>query len=196
MTLNMMKSLTDIELVERLKVNDTKAFEELVERYKKMGFSLAYNMSGSVEDAQDISQEAFVIVHSQIHKFRGESSFKTWFYRIIVNLCRGHYRKNRFASFISINFFTKEGDEKTIDAVAETTPENELSTKQLGSAIKNAVKNLPVKQQEVFVMKHFNGMKISEISEVLGCAEGTVKSHLFRAVKKLQEKLKGFYNAV
>jgi RNA polymerase sigma-70 factor (ECF subfamily) len=130
--------ITEKDIIQRLKAGDHEAFGWLVERYKKMGFSLVYNMLGSVEDAEDISQEAFAIVYSEIKKFRGESSFKTWFYRIIVNLCRRHYRKNRFASFISLNFFTKEGEEKTIDAAAETTPEDELSTKQLGSAIKKA----------------------------------------------------------
>ena len=184
--------VTDEELVDRCKAGEETAFNELIERHKKMAFSLAYNMLGNIEDARDISQEAFAVVYLRIRDFRGESSFKTWFYRIIINLCRRHYRKNNIASIIPLHFFTKEGKEETIDIKTEINPETEMSTKQLNSAIMDAVKDLPMKQREVFVMKHLKGMKISEISEVLGCAEGTVKAHLFRAVQKLQERLRGF----
>ena len=184
--------VTDEELVDRCKAGEETAFNELIERHKKMAFSLAYNMLANIEDARDISQEAFAVVYSQIKKFRGDCSFKTWFYRIIINFCRRHYRKNNTASIIPLHFFTKEGKEETIDIKTEINPETEMSTKQLNSAIMDAVKDLPMKQREVFVMKHLKGMKISEISEVLGCAEGTVKSHLFRAIQKLQERLRGF----
>jgi RNA polymerase sigma-70 factor (ECF subfamily) len=184
----------DIELVDRIKAGDEGAFNELIERYKRMGFSLAYNMTGSVEDAEDISQEAFAIVYAQVSKFRGESSFKTWFYRIVLNLCRRDYRKKRLASLISLNFIDREGEEREMEITVENNPETELSSRQIGRSIISAVRRLPLKQREVFVMKHFRGMKIKEISEVMECAEGTVKAHLFRAVKALQGRLKGIYN--
>ncbi|MBI4686786.1 MAG: RNA polymerase sigma factor [Nitrospirae bacterium] len=187
-----MAYISDEEIVRRLKAGDDDAFNELIERHKKMGFSLAYNMLGSIEDAEDISQEAFAIAYTEIGKFRQESSFKTWLYRIIINLCRKHYRKNKLMSFIPLYFHNKEGEEQEMDIKAEATPEDELSSKQLGSAIMKAVRRLPMKQKEVFVMKHIKGMKISEIAEILGSAEGTVKSHLFRAVNELQKKLRGF----
>jgi RNA polymerase sigma-70 factor (ECF subfamily) len=183
---------TDKELINRFKLNDENAFNELIDRHKKMAFSLAYNMTGSIEDAEDISQEAFAIVYTQIAKFRGQSSFKTWFYRIVLNLCRRHYRKNQLISIIPLHFFDKEGEEREIDVKVESTPESELSAKQIGKSIMTAITKLPIKQREVFVMKHLKGMKISEISEILGCAEGTVKTHLFRAIQKLQERLRDF----
>ncbi|MBI5025914.1 MAG: RNA polymerase sigma factor [Nitrospirae bacterium] len=186
--------LTDEDLIKGLKAGDAEAFNELVERYKRMGFSLAYNMVGSIEDAEDVSQEAFAIVYTKIKGFRGDCSFKTWFYRIIINLCRKHYRKNKFASIISLNIFPDTDEEKTIEIKAKDNVERELLSRQLNSAITAAVRKLPAKQREVFVMKHLRGMKIHEISEVLNCAEGTVKAHLFRAVKGLQKRLKGFYN--
>lgn len=189
---NTYHQLTDEELVKRLKSNDENAFNELIERYKKMAFSLAYNMTGNIEDAEDISQEAFAIVYTQIAKFREESSFKTWFYKIVLNLCRKHYRKNQITSIIPLHFFGKEGEEKEIDIKVESTPESELSAKQIGKSIMTAITKLPIKQREVFVMKHLKGMKISEIAGILGCAEGTVKAHLFRAIQKLQERLRGF----
>lgn len=184
--------LADEELVNRFKLNDENAFNELIDRHKKMAFSLAYNMTGSIEDAEDISQEAFAIVYAQIAKFRGESSFKTWFYRIVLNLCRRYYRKNQLISIIPLHFLDKEREEKEIDIKVDSTPESELSAKQIGKSIMTAITKLPIKQREVFVMKHLKGMKISEIAEILGCAEGTVKTHLFRAIQNLQERLKGF----
>ncbi len=187
-----MAYLSDEEIVSRLKAGDDYAFNELIERYKKMGFSLAYNMLGVIEDAEDISQEAFAIVYTEIKKFRQESSFKTWFYRIVINLCRRHYRKNKLISLIPLYSHNKEGEEQELEIKAGATPEDEFSNKQLGSAIMKAVRGLPMKQREVFVMKHIKGMKITEIAEILGSAEGTIKSHLFRAVNELQKKLRGF----
>jgi len=184
--------ITDEELVEKIKSGDKRAFDEIVERYKKMGFSLAYNLTGSIEDAEDISQEAFAIVYTQIKKFRGESSFKTWFYRIVLNLCKRHHRKKQLVSMIPLYFFNKEGEEEVIELMGGSNPESELSARQVGRAIKEAVSQLSFKQREIFIMKHLKGMKISEISRILGCSEGTVKTHLFRAIRELQDKLKGF----
>lgn len=186
--------ITDKEIVERVKSRDNIAFNELVGRYKRMGFSLAYNMTGSIEDAEDISQEAFGIVYTQIKRFRGDCSFKTWFYKIVLNLCRKHYRKKKLASIIPLHFLNREGKEEDIDIKIESNPESELAAKQTGKSIIAAILGLPKKQREIFVMKHLKGMKISEISEILGCAEGTVKTHLFRAVRELQRKLRSFYN--
>ncbi len=186
---------TDEELVRRIKSSDDAAFNVLIERYKKMGFSLAHHMTGSIEDAEDISQDAFVIVYEQIAKFRGESSFKTWFYKIVLNLCRRHYKKNRLASVFSIHsLFHKEGEEKEMSIPVESNPESELLTKQMGGSIMAAITKLSAKQREVFVMKHIKGLKISEIAEIMGCAEGTIKVHLFRAIRELQKTLKGVYH--
>lgn len=148
-------------------------------------------MTGNPEDAEDISQEAFVIVYSKINTFREESSFKTWFFKIILNLCRRYYRRKKLRSLISFDIINKHGDDQLEKAGTETDPERELSSRQTGRAIFSALRKLPAKQREVFTMKHLRGMKINEISEVLDCKEGTVKSHLFRAVKKLQESLGG-----
>ncbi|MDI6800945.1 MAG: RNA polymerase sigma factor [Thermodesulfovibrionales bacterium] len=189
--MNANTALSDEELIKKIKERDETAFGELVNRYKRLGLSLAHSMTGNMQDAEDISQEAFAIVYTEIAKFRGESSFKTWFYKIVLNLCRAHNRKTRLASLIPLHFINKEGEEEAIEIKGGTNPEKEFSDKQKGSAIANAVKRLPIKQREAFVMKHLRGLKISEISEIMGCAEGTVKVHLFRAVRDLQKKLKG-----
>ncbi|HHT9120061.1 MAG TPA: RNA polymerase sigma factor, partial [Candidatus Hypogeohydataceae bacterium YC41] len=172
-------------LINRLKEGDKEAFEELVERYKEKCFALAYRFLGNPEDARDISQEAFAQVYLHIKDFRSESTFKTWFFKIIINLCRRQWQKR---SVQSLDLYI----DKEIDPLAQDDVELEVEQKELKRAIEGAVRRLPTKQREVFIMKHMEGMKISEISEVLNCAEGTVKMHLFRAVRALQEKLKGW----
>lgn len=178
----------DSVLVERVKGGDERAFEELVERYKGMGFSLAYRLLGNPEDARDVSQEAFAQVYLHIKGFRGESTLKTWFFRIIVNLCRRHGLARQRRPMQSLDpYIEKETGPHALEDV-----EAEVRQKELGLVIEEAIRGLPTKQREVFIMKHMEGMKISEISEVLNCAEGTVKIHLFRAVRTLQERLKGW----
>lgn len=175
-------------LIERIKEGDERAFEELVNRYKGMGFSLAYRFLGNPEDARDISQEAFARVYLHIRDFRGESTFKTWFFRIIINLCRRSISGRQRKTVQSLDLYM----EKETDPQAREDVEEEVRRKELRVAIEEAVRRLPAKQREVFIMKHMEGMKVSEISEVLNCAEGTVKIHLFRAVRALQERLKGW----
>jgi RNA polymerase sigma-70 factor (ECF subfamily) len=172
-------------LIERIKEGEEGAFEELVERYKGMAFSLAYRFLGNPEDARDVSQEAFAQVYLHIKDFRGESTFKTWFFKIILNLCRRQRQKKTMYSLEP--YLEKEMEPQAQEDVAE-----EVKRKELGVAIEEAIRALPTRQREVFIMKHLEGMKLSEIGEVLDCAEGTVKIHLFRAVRALQEKLKGW----
>ncbi|MCP3676500.1 MAG: RNA polymerase sigma factor [Deltaproteobacteria bacterium] len=188
------KPLTDEDLAELVKSGDESAFTKLIERYRTLAFSLAYNMTGNIAEGEDISQEAFTILYTKVGAFRGESSFKTWFYRVVINLCRRHYRRSRIVRFTSLSFLTKEGEEREMDIKVESTPENEASVNQAGASIDSAVKKPSIKQREVFILKHMKGLKISEIADVLGCSDGTVKTHLFRAVRALQQELKGVYD--
>ncbi|HHT9117118.1 MAG TPA: RNA polymerase sigma factor [Candidatus Hypogeohydataceae bacterium YC38] len=173
------------DLIKRIQEGDEEAFTELVERYKEMGFSLAYHFLGNPEDARDVSQEAFAQVYLKIKDFRGESSFKTWFFTIILNLCRKQRRRRASPATLSDSNLEEE-----LGLQAQKDVEEEVERAELGVAIEKALKELSSKQREVFIMKHMEGMKISEISGVLNCAEGTVKIHLFRAVRALQERLK------
>ncbi len=175
-------------LIERIKEGDERAFEALVDRYKVMGFSLAYRFLGNPEDARDVSQEAFAQVYLHIKDFRGESTFKTWLFSIVINLCRRHIYGRQKKAMQSLDLYV----EKELEPMAREDVEDTVRQKELKMAIEEAVRGLPAKQREVFIMKHMEGMKLSEISKVLNCAEGTVKIHLFRAVRALQEKLKGW----
>jgi|Deesub1362A_J573_1020465.scaffolds.fasta_scaffold13155_2 RNA polymerase sigma-70 factor (ECF subfamily) len=187
--MNKDRDIPDEQLIERSCCGDRASFNLLFERYRKMVFSLAYNLTGNINDAEDITQDTFVNLYKNLHKFRGESSFKTWFYRIVINQVRSHHRKTRFMLFTSI-LTSKEGKEMEIKITDNKTPEEELHNRELQKILKHAILALPLKQREVFIMKHIKGLKIKEIAHILNSSEGTVKANLFKAVRNLQSKIK------
>jgi RNA polymerase sigma-70 factor (ECF subfamily) len=191
--------LKDEELVARAQKDDQGAIEEFVSRYQKKAYAIAYHMcSGDSEEAQDLTQEAFLRVFRNIKKFRGDSSFYTWFYRIVVNTCLdGRRRRRRWERILSLwrpgqreEETSKEILEKQPDMGEGNNPMTVLSAKQLTREIRKALMSLPERQRVVFQLKVFQGMSIREIAQVMGSAEGTVKSHLFRATHSLRTVLK------
>jgi len=196
---------SDEFLIERFKNNDADVFSELVNRYKKRAYYLAYNMLSNETDAEDVSQEAFLRVYKNIGSFRGTSSFRTWFYTIIVNLCRSHLRHRYLVSRFSFHFKEKDemsdDPEKTIEtSVGDThwqsNPVKTTVNQELTKSINTAVDSLPPRQKEIFVLKHYQGLKIKEIAAILKCAEGTVKANLFKAINNLKEKLRDYKEEV
>ncbi|MFQ6079238.1 MAG: RNA polymerase sigma factor [Thermodesulfobacteriota bacterium] len=191
--------LKDEELVVRARKSDQWATEEFVKRYQQKAYAIAYHMcSGDSEEAQDLVQEAFLRVFRKIKKFRGDSSFYTWFYRIVVNTCLDGRRRRRRGERIFSLWRPGEREEKPSKEVFEEQPDmgegnnpmTVLSGKQLIQEIRKALTSLPEKQRVIFQLKVFQGMSIREIALVMGSAEGTVKSHLFRATHSLRTALK------
>ena len=191
--------LKDEELVPRAQKDDQWAIEEFVSRYQQKAYAIAYHMcSGDSEEAQDLTQEAFLKVFRNIKKFRGDSSFYTWFYRIVLNTCLdGRRRRRRWERIFSLwrpgqreEETSKEVLEKQPDMGEGNNPMMVLSGKQLTREIRKTLMSLPERQRVVFQLKVFQEMSIREIAQVMGSAEGTVKSHLFRATHSLRTALK------
>jgi len=189
----------DEELVARAQNKDRGAAEELIIRYQQKAYAIVYQMCfGNSEEAQDITQEAFLKVIKNIKKFRGNSSFYTWFYRIVVNTCLdGIRRRRRRERVFSLwrggqqkGAQSKDVFEEQPDPAHYTNPLTVLSGKQLTRELQEALMSLPDKQRTVFQLKVLHEMSIREIAEVMGSAEGTVKSHLFRATHFLRKSLK------
>ncbi len=192
-------TLRDEELVARIKEGEDWATEELVNRYQQKTYAIAYNMcSEDGEEARDLSQEAFLRAFRSLGKFRGDSSFYTWFYRIVVNVCLDSRRRSRRWKLIFSPWRQAqkgkgspgEVPEEQPDMREDINPVSALSGKQFAKEIKKSLKALPERQRLVFQLKVLHGMSIREIAQVIGTAEGTVKSHLFRATRFLREDLK------
>jgi RNA polymerase sigma-70 factor (ECF subfamily) len=184
----------DEVLIKRIKEGNSDAFDTIIRRYMKKAYSIAYDLIGNHQEAEDISQEAFIKVYTNINKFEQKSSFSTWLYRIIVNLCHDYRRRNLILSKLII--FPKKIDSEEQVELKDTRLKSDIVeqviNKELNEAIKKAVDNLPKMQKTVFVLKNFHHLKIYEIAKILNCKEGTVKCHLFRAIQNLKKKLEGY----
>lgn len=186
-------SLEDDRLVVFAKGGARWAMEELVRRYRDKAFAVAYHLcSGQRQDAEDFIQEAFLRAFGRLRKFRGNSTFYTWFYRILVNVCLDDKRReSRWRKLVSPWLpWRREGRGEAESVEGPNDTDKEMSNKQLSQDIHRAMKGLPEKQRVAFQLKVFQGMRIREIAQVMGTAEGTVKSHLFRATQSLREALK------
>lgn len=180
------------DLIKRASSGDSHAFEALVSRYDKKVLSIAMRYVKSEDDAQDIYQEVFLRVFKNLSNFEFKSEFSTWLYRITVNVCLNFLEKQKKINALSIyeNFGGEDDDnsfsfESTLKA-KDLNPEENLSNKEKGELIKDAIETLSPKQKMVFTLKHFEELKIKEIAEIMDCTEGTVKRYLFDATGKLR----------
>jgi len=186
----------DADLVDRARSQDQRAVEELVHRYQQKAYAIAYHFTdGHVQDAEDLTQEALLRAFQNLEHFRGDSSFYTWFYRIVVNVCLDGRRRHSRWQKIFLPWQSSSSD-KALSPEERPDPESGeqslkgISEKELSTEIRNSIKSLPEKQRLAFQLKAFHGMSIHEIAHVMNTAEGTVKSHLFRATQVLREKFK------
>lgn len=194
----------DDALIRRCRAGEEAAFEEMVAAYHRRVWSIAYQMSGDPDDADDITQEAFVRVYRSIGRFREESSFSTWLYRITMNLCTDFLRRRRrHGEPLSLDQVEAEGRAETrqspiaAGSVAGThnpsgNPLREAETAELRSRLTEAVLSLPEYYRAVVVLRDIEGLSYREIASVLGCPEGTVMSRLFYAKRALRERLRGY----
>jgi RNA polymerase sigma-70 factor (ECF subfamily) len=180
--------MNDDELITRIRNGDTTGFDELINRYKEMAYYLALDILGDHEDAEDISQQAFIKAFRGIRRFKGKATFKTWFTKILMNLCRSHLRRRSLIS----RFVDSRKDEEIEDERWEVDPVEVTMELELSRSITRAIDSLSGRQREIFILKHLHGLKIREIAEILGCRESTIKVQLFRAIRNLKTRLKGW----
>jgi len=186
----------DGDLVGRARTHDQRAAEELVHRYQQKAYAIAYHFTGgNVQDAEDLTQEAFLRAFQNLENFRGDSSFYTWFYRILLNVCLdGRRRRNRWQKIFLP--WQRDSTDKALSPEERPDPEaherslKTITEKELSRDIRESMRSLPEKQRLAFQLKALHGMSIQEVARVMGTAEGTVKSHLFRATQFLREKFK------
>jgi len=149
-----------------------------------MVYRVAYQFAGNHHDAEDIAQEVFLKVYRSLDRFRQDAQLSSWLYRIVMNACIDHKRRHSPAGAAP---FGEEAEHQMLNAPEETPgPEQRAYAGELGAALEQAVASLPNGQRIVFVMRHHQGMKLCEIAEALGLAEGTVKRQLHAAVHRLR----------
>jgi RNA polymerase sigma-70 factor (ECF subfamily) len=172
--------------------------DRLIRRYQKKVYALAYQMSGAdAEDARDNAQEAFIQVFRNLGRFEGRSRFSTWLYRVVVNTCLDARRRRRRWLNLIFSRRPEKGNEAEADTMLEnlpapedtTDPVSNVSGQELRRDVTDALRRLSEKQRTVFQLKVFQEMSVPEIAAVTGMAEGTVKSHLFRATQNVREQL-------
>ena len=188
--------MDESELIRSAQRGDQDAFEQLVRLYDQNVLRLAFNLLRSAEDAHDIYQEAFLRVHKNLHSFRFDCSFHTWLYRIVTNLCLDALRKRRVRREESTVVETNEGFLDRMDTVEEERahgdPQRQLWTNQLGQRIQEVLSSLTPRERTVFEMRHYQGLRLKTIGEILGTTEEAAKNCLFRATQKMRAGLGDF----
>jgi RNA polymerase sigma-70 factor (ECF subfamily) len=184
----------DSALIRQAQQGDTAAFEELVHQYDRAVLRLAIHLTGSPEDGQDIYQEAFLRAYINLARFRFECSFYTWIYRIVTNLCLDHLRKKQVRKEDAPVGVDAQGEVYDVlsqvpDARAGANPERDLMRRELGKRINHALDKLTPRERMVFELKHYQGLKLRTVGEILNTTEETAKNTLFRATQKLRGSL-------
>ncbi len=189
-------TVDEAALIRAAQKGDQDAFERLVHAYDRSVLGMATNLLRSPEDACDVYQEAFLRVYRNLHTFRFDCSFRTWLYRIVTNLCLDHLRKRKVRREEQTVVETGEGPIDRIGNVPEGRavgdPQRNLLNRQLGARIESALEGLTAKERTVFELRHYQGLRLRAIGEVLGASEEAAKTCLFRATQKLRLALGDF----
>jgi RNA polymerase sigma-70 factor (ECF subfamily) len=188
------RRIDDTILIREAQRGDRAAFEELVRHYDQPVLRLALHLTGTEHDAQDVYQDAFLKAYKNIGSFRFECSFYTWIYRIVTNLCLDHLRKKTVRKEDAP--VAKDGNggeydllDQVADGRAGANPERDLMRRQLGARISGALEKLTPRERMVFELRHYHGLKLRTVGEILHTTEETAKNTLFRATQKLRGQL-------
>lgn len=189
-------AVDEAALIRAAQAGDQYAFEKLVQSYDQGVLRLALNLLRSAEDASDVYQEAFLRVYKNLHTFRFDCSFHTWLYRIVTNLCLDQLRKRKVRKEEPTTITTADGVVDRMEILAEERaegdPQRNLFSRQLNAKIRTALEELTPRERMVFEMRHYQGMRLRAIGEVLGTTEEAAKNCLFRATQKMRAALGEF----
>jgi RNA polymerase sigma-70 factor (ECF subfamily) len=179
---------TDEELVARSKTGDKESFDQLVKRWERPIFALAYRTLGREEEARDITQETFLRAFRALSGFKGDAKFSSWLYRIALNLCRDWMRKERRAPLVAVpegveleDLAAKGGPTETVEDLAARA--------ELGREVARAMAFLPSEQRQAIILKEYHGLTFQEIADLMGCPLSTVKTRVYQGLSTLRNQL-------
>jgi len=179
------------DIIKKCKSGDHTAFEALINNYDKKVFNTVYRLVGNKEDALDLTQEVFIKVYRNINSFRGDSSFSTWLYRLVTNTCfdAGRKKKNEITYSLDKPIETEHGEMERELRDEGRTPDEVIIEKETQNLVHHAISLLPEEQRTMIVLRDIRGFTYKEISEILECPMGTVKSRINRGRLALKDIL-------
>jgi len=182
----------DLQLVERVREGDKRAYGLLVEKYRRKLMRLLSRMIRDPDEAEDVAQETFIKAYRALPQFRGDAAFYTWLYRIAVNTAKNHLAaKGRGMPTLSDQAIDDEDEPDERLMIQDiSTPESELLSKQVAYAVNEAVEALPEELRQAITLREIEGMSYEEIAEAMACPIGTVRSRIFRAREAIAAKLR------
>ena len=193
MTARAASKVDEAAVIRAVQRGDQDAFEQLVRAYDQSVLRLAMNLLRSPEDARDVYQEAFLRVYRNIHTFRFDCSFHTWLYRIVTNICLDHLRKRKVRREESAVVETADGALDRMESFEQegphADPERRMWNRQIGRRIDSALGDLTPRERMVFELRHYQGLRLRAIGEMLGTSEEAAKNCLFRATQKMRAVL-------
>lgn len=168
-------------LIRQAQEGNRDAYRRLVERHMKQAYNVAFGFVRNREDARDVLQDALVRAYVALPSFRGEAEFGTWLHRIVMNLSLNHVRQST----------VRARREVTAGDIAEPGDNHEAAfhTRDVREHLERAIHELPTLQRAVVILRHLEGLSTKQVSAILRCSEGTVKTHLFRGLKKLRHSV-------
>ncbi len=181
-------TVTDEELVTRSMGGDADSFNQLVVRWERPIYALAYRVLGREEDARDICQETFLRAFRALPGFKGQAKFSSWLYRIALNLCRDWIRKQRRAPVMQM-----PEDADPVEMAGERGPVESIETlvarRELSAVVEIAMARLPEEQRTAIILKEYHGMTFQEIADLQGCPLSTVKTRLYQGLTVVRKHL-------
>jgi RNA polymerase sigma-70 factor (ECF subfamily) len=181
-------SCSDEELVARAREGDVDSFNQLIVRWERPIYALAYRVIGREEDARDVCQDAFLRAYRALPGFKGEAKFSSWVYRIALNLCRDWIRRQRRAPVTQL-----PDDLDALEAVVDAEPresiEDLVARRELSAVVEQAMAQLPPEQRTAIILKEYHGMTFQEIATLQGCPLSTVKTRLYQGLSVLRRHL-------
>jgi RNA polymerase sigma-70 factor (ECF subfamily) len=179
---------TDEELVARAQGGDIDSFNQLIVRWERPIYALAYRVIGREEDARDVCQDAFLRAYRALPGFKGQAKFSSWLYRIALNLCRDWIRRQRRAPVSQL-----PEDADATELAAETGPvesiEDLVARRELSAIVEEAMSELSEEQRTAIILKEYHGMTFQEIADMQGCPLSTVKTRLYQGLSLLRRRL-------
>jgi RNA polymerase sigma-70 factor (ECF subfamily) len=180
---------TDEELVALATAGDVDSFNQLVARWERPIFALAYRTLGREDDARDVVQDAFLRAYRGLRGFKGEAKFSSWLYRITLNLCRDWIRRERRAPLVQVPEGTDAVDLADSQAAPTESVEELVARREMSEAVSKAMAELPEEQRTAILLKEYHGLTFQEIADQLNCPLSTVKTRLYQGLSVLRRRL-------